>query len=132
MNFLKWAWDNVISISIICSPAVTIAMWAVRSTFPSKAQLRNATAAINKRLDREIAAINEKFAAHRTDITRIEGAMTGLATKEDVSRILVALERQDGARNALNEKVEGIKAEIVALARPLDLIHEHLLNERNR
>lgn len=59
--------------------------------------------------------------------TTLEGKVEGLATKADVNQILVALERQDGDRKALSEKVSAANASITRLERPLDLIQEHLL-----
>ncbi len=123
-----WIWANMGQIALIVSPAITLTMWAVHSTFPSRAALRRAMTAMHERVDREIATLDGRLDGAHQRILKIEAQMQTLATREDVGRVLIALERQDGERKALETKIEGIRGELAAVRRPLDLIQEHLLN----
>ncbi len=127
MILLDWAWANIMQISLIVSPAVTVTMWAVRATVPSRALLYREVKAVNTRVDREVKAMEGRLLLAHRRIGKVEANMQALATRDDVSQVLVALERQDGKRQALEAKVDGIHAELASIARPLDLIQEHLL-----
>ena len=64
----------------------------------------------------------------RTDA--LEALSAGLATSADVNRVLLAIERADGDRKALAEKIAGVEKVLVRIEKPLDLMQEHLLRDR--
>lgn len=121
MSVLKWLFENALSIIAAVSGLSSVAMIVLSSKFATRSGVRKAHGAIYQRLDNQ-----------GDRILKIEGTITGLATKQDINAVLVALERQDGDRKALSEKVEGVKNELSAISRPLGLIHEYLLNRDKR
>lgn len=75
----------------------------------------------------DVAAANERIDDVEERVNAIEAKMAGLATREDITKILVKLEHSDGERKALAAKVDGIDDKLTRLERPLDLIQEHLM-----
>jgi hypothetical protein len=57
----------------------------------------------------------------------LEAQSAGLATSADVNKVLLAIERADGDRKALAEKIAGVEKVLVRIEKPLDLMQEHLL-----
>jgi hypothetical protein len=60
-------------------------------------------------------------------LTKVENSLISLATKDDITKVLLALSKQDGQRSTLEAKVDGMRTQITALETPLGLIQEHLL-----
>jgi len=84
-------------------------------------------------------ATKTELADHRKQLTGLaqrteawEAQLGGLATREDVNRVLVAIERADGDRRALAAEVSGVKQLLARVEKPLDLIQEHLLRDKAR
>lgn len=62
----------------------------------------------------------------------LEAQSAGLATSADVNGVRLAIERADGDRKALQAEIAGVKQLLDRLAKPLDLIQQHLLSERGK
>lgn len=127
MNLMKWAWDNVLQILAVASPVLTICMLAFWSKVPSRKELRSATAKLHGRIDQALKDAAKDDIAMDKRVTKIETSMDALATKDDIKDVLIALAKQDGERNTLGAKVDGMSNRITALETPLGLIQEHLL-----
>lgn len=113
-------WRDAIEIAqILVTGLAILTLASLRAIFWSKKEQRVFAEMVDERVD----ALTER-------VNRVEAEMTALATKEDVRKILVALERQDGERKALEAKLDGLGAALRRIEKPLDLMHEHLLNRR--
>ncbi|HLJ65195.1 MAG TPA: hypothetical protein VKT70_13865 [Stellaceae bacterium] len=78
-----WFWDNAVTLSVILTPVVGVALLSLHRTF---------------------------------------------ASREDIARILVALERQNGERRAMAEKIEGVEAQLRQIEKSTELITQFLLH----
>jgi hypothetical protein len=124
--------------------ALAIGGWAalwMRQKFVAQAEFmavikRIVTLETNHQIDaeriptkREVAEIHLRLLAVEAGDKLFEERMKSLATKDDVSQLLQKMERQDGDRRALNEKVSGIDQLLVRLSHPIDTIYKHMLHE---
>jgi hypothetical protein len=62
----------------------------------------------------------------------LEAQSNLMATRDDVQRVLIAIERSDGARSALAADLSGVKDLLAAFQRQLNLIQQALLSENAR
>jgi hypothetical protein len=130
MTYFAWAWDHGVEIATIASPVITICTLAFWSQVPSRREFKAAKAALHARIDAVGKKADGDILALDGRTTRIEGTMAGLATKDDINKVLVALAKQDGQRSALEAKVDGLRALVERIERPVDLIQEHLMRDR--
>ncbi|HVJ53467.1 MAG TPA: DUF2730 family protein [Aliidongia sp.] len=95
-------------------------------SFVGRLYLRNgyATKADLSDTKRSLLALGKRTEA-------LEAQLAGVATREDVNRVLMAVERADGDRRALAAEVGGIRDLVARIEKPLDLIQEHLLRDRS-
>lgn len=130
MNVLAWIWANLPQICSVITVVGGAVMWIVHKSVPSRDDMNRAVdgikldiAAVERDCDDQIAAVEKRVAA-------VEQSVRHLATKDDINQVLVALERQDGKREALNAKVEGISALLARFEHPLDLMQDFLLRSK--
>lgn len=100
-QLLEW-WPVIV---FLLNAGALWVMWSMRQQFVPR---------------REFHALVER-------VQTIEATMTNLATKEDIGKVMLLLERSDGERKALQSKVDGINAQLERIATPLTIIQEHLL-----
>jgi hypothetical protein len=58
----------------------------------------------------------------------LEAQSNSMATRDDVNRVLIAIERADGARSALAAEISGVRELLSAFQRQLNLIQQSLLS----
>ncbi len=117
--FFSWVFDNALALSILVPPMIGIAWMALTRAFPTRASVKSTVDEIHSRID-----------GHGERIGKVELAVTGLATRDDISRVLLALERQDGERRVLAQQIDGVGEKLRQIEKSADLITEHLLNGR--
>jgi hypothetical protein len=127
MSILSWAWENVLPIVAVASPLVNLLLLVFWSQVPSRKELRSATAKLHARIDKVAKDIIEGDQGMDRRVTKVENSLISLATKDDITKVLLALSKQDGQRSTLEAKVDGMRTQITALETPLGLIQEHLL-----
>jgi predicted nucleic acid-binding Zn-ribbon protein len=130
VTFITWAWDNALQISLVASPLLTLCLMVFWSQVPSRKNLRAAAAKLHARIDKFVSDQGKADIAMDKRVSHLETSLDGLATKDDIKDVLIALAKQDGERNTLGAKVDGMSDRIAALERPLDIIQEHLLRDR--
>lgn len=124
MNFFRWLFENALNITALGSVGLSLVTLLLAAKFATRAGVKRSHAAIYRKI--ELAESLRLALAER--VTKIEAAMSQLANKDDINNVLIALERQNGDRRALGEKVDGLTAQIKALQRPVNLMEEFLLN----
>jgi hypothetical protein len=133
---MEWLWQNAPQIQAIFSvlastgaiAGVIFMLWLRRST-PSRREVDAKVAALKSEIDAVKALATE---GHER-LNAAEATMQGLATKEDVSKILQALERQDGDRRELAAEIRGIREVFKRIETPLSMMMEAALSkERGR
>jgi len=124
----NWVWTNLDGVMAAVSIAGVIALGAVNSIWPPRRE------------------VNRKFEAHDTMIRGCESEIARahsrldllmertnrLATKDDISKVLVELQKQNGERATLDQKVEGVRAAVDRLQRPIDVILQNALEATSK
>jgi hypothetical protein len=58
---------------------------------------------------------------------QLEAQSSGMATRDDVNKVLLAIQRADGERSSLAAEISGVKDLLGAFQHQLTLIHQALL-----
>lgn len=118
-------WSNILEIQAAASIVVSILaaagvifMLVLRRSTPSRHEVDRRLAALKEEVD----AVKDLAAGAHERLNAAEAAMKGLATKADIADIKVMLERQNGDRRALAEKVEGLSAVLIRIEEPLRMM----------
>lgn len=131
---IAWLFNNAANVEavaeIVLALAATVAtvfMVALRKTTPSRSDVATAIASVADPLRKEIAEVKKVATEALARAGIIESALDRHATKDDVSEILRALERQDGDRRALGSEVKGMREGFVRIEQQLDMLMQEAL-----
>jgi len=75
----------------------------------------------------ELADHHKRLTGLAQRMDNVEAQSASMATRDDVNKVLVAIERADGDRRALAAEVAGVKELLSAFQKPLFLIQEALM-----
>jgi glyceraldehyde-3-phosphate dehydrogenase/erythrose-4-phosphate dehydrogenase len=137
---VRWFFDNAVNIQAIFELVLTIAgvvgivfmVWLRRST-PSRTEM---VTAIATAIGAALAPVLEKLTGVDRNalealgrVARVEVTIDRHATKDDVSEILQALQRQDGDRRALGAQVQGMRDGFARIEDQLRMLMEEALRK---
>ncbi|WP_419737789.1 hypothetical protein [Ruegeria sp.] len=78
------------------------------------------------------ADVTDRLDRHAERLTRLEGAVAGLASREDIHALQLAIERQAGAVSELRTAMERDARAVGTLSAAITRIEDHLLGESRR
>lgn len=113
-------WRDALEIILIVGNAIAvIAVFYLRSTFATKAGMRERFKSSDDRVEKT-----------ERRISKIEGGMKSLATQEDVNGVKLLIEHGNGERKVLSAKLEGVDQTVNRLERSVSRIEEYLLHNK--
>jgi hypothetical protein len=133
---MRWLFDNAQNIQAIVELVLTIVsvigivfmVWLRKST-PSRTDLAIAIERAVKPLTESVADAKKTATEALGRVGVVEGIIDRHATKDDVSEILRALERQDGDRRTLGAEVRGMREGFVRIEQQLDMLMQEALRK---
>jgi hypothetical protein len=133
---MRWLFDNAQNIQAIVELVLTIVsvigivfmVWLRKST-PSRTDLAIAIERAVKPLTESVADAKKTATEALRRVGVVEGIIDRHATKDDVSEILRALERQDGDRRTLGAEVRGMREGFVRIEQQLDMLMQEALRK---
>ena len=129
-EWLKEWWPAIALVVMVAAPLVVAAVrWVFRKGLVSQDNLAETVAVLKEGQAAEVKLLNQRLDDLGRRIDKVERFMDHLATKDDISEVLLKLSAQDGERRTLAAKIDGLGQVMERIMVPLDMLTQQRITD---